>query len=101
MKPCFGESVRYSWFTDCCILIAIVQCSEVAEDAAGLPSQIRDVIVALSAALYEADLPHAKDAPVQYAFTDGLSNPASTSLLHSGDRKAHAEAEVNMVQTIG
>ncbi len=82
-------------------MIAIVQCSEVEEDAAGLPSQIRDVTAALSAALYEADLPHGKDAPMRCAFTDGLSNPASTSLLHSGDRKAQAEAEVNVVQTIG
>ena len=63
------------------------------QGAAGVPSRIRGLTAAVSAALDKADLPHGKGRPVRFALTDGLKNPASTSLLPARDTDAHAEVD--------
>lgn len=63
------------------------------EGVAGVPSRIRGLTAAVSAALDEADLPHGKGRPVRFALMEGLKNPASTSLLPARDTDAYAEVD--------
>ncbi|BDA46797.1 hypothetical protein COCOBI_09-2500 [Coccomyxa sp. Obi] len=66
---------------------------EVEECATGMPTQVRELTAAVSAAINQAEVASRGDVPLRYALREGLSNPASCRPSSLGKPRALSRDE--------